>query len=73
MVRGPWVDIYSGSYTLQNKGGEPFMTHDTFVLHDHKMRRLYNFITKFDPKHGILAQKISLGDPFPNRPPTQTL
>ena len=48
------------------------MTHDTFALYDHKMWRLYKFITKLDPKHGLLALKLSLGDPVPNRPPTQT-
>ena len=44
------------------------MTHDTFVLRDHKMQRHYHFITKFDPKHGLLATKLSLGDLVPNKP-----
>ena len=55
------------------KGRKPFMTLDTFTLCDHKMWRLYNFTTKFNPKHGLLAPKLSLGDLVPNRAPTQTL
>jgi len=31
------------------------------------MWTLYNFITKFDPKHGLLALKRSLVDPVPNK------
>jgi len=42
------------------------MSHDVFMLCDHKLWRLYNFNTKFDLKHGLLAPKVSLGDPIPN-------
>jgi len=41
------------------------MTHDTFALHDHKMWRLYYFITKFNLKYGLLAQNYPWGIPFP--------
>ena len=67
MVCGPWVDLYNRLYTLQYRGRQPLMTHDTFALRDHKMWRLYNFITKIIPKHGLLAPKLSLGDPVPNK------
>lgn len=72
MVHGPWVDLLQLTLLYKNKGGQPFMTHDTFALRDHKMQILYYFITKFDPKHGRLAPKLSLGNLIPNKPPTQT-
>lgn len=53
MVRGPWVDLYSQIYTLQYKGGQPFMTHDTLVLRDHKMRRIYTLLQNLTQNMGF--------------------
>lgn len=44
------------------------MTLYIFVLHDHKMWRLYTFYMKLGistPKLGLLTPKLTLGDPFP--------
>lgn len=58
----PKVDM-----TYINKGWKPFMTLYIFMLHDHKMQRIYTFYTKtwaFNPKNDPRG-------PCPNRLPTQ--
>lgn len=37
---------------------------DTFALHDHKMQRLFNFITKLSQNMGFNPQNYSWGNLF---------
>lgn len=60
MVREPWVDLYSRLETLQNKGGQPFITLDTFMLHD---KKCWDFTTLLQncPKTQAFSPKIAIG------------
>ena len=72
MVHGPWVDLLQPYLFYKTKGGLPFVTLNTFALREHKMQSIYNNITKIWLKHGLLTQKLPLGDPASNEPATQT-